>query len=218
MRRSPSGIATSDLVTSVIVGTNADLFPIVLDLHVPKGSLIADVTYGEGVFWRKVSADYEVLPTDIKTGTDCRSLPYADGSLDAVVLDPPYMEGFYRSTARAGSGSHSALSDRYSSGGEATENGPKHQAAVLDFYLTAATEAQRVLRPGGVLIVKCQDAVSAGKQHLTHVDIINELRSRGMYARDLFVLVRKNAPAVSRILRQVHARKAHSYFLVFVAP
>ncbi len=32
---------------------------------------------------------------------------------------------------------------------------------------------------------------------------------------DLFVVVRKNKPGVSRILRQVHARKNHSYFLVF---
>ena len=91
----------------------------------------------------------------------------------------------------------------------------KYQAAVLAFYLDAAQEAQRVLRHRGVLLVKCQDAVSAGRQHLTHVDIINALRERGMYAKDLFILGRANAPAVSRILRQVHARKAHSYLIVF---
>ena len=32
---------------------------------------------------------------------------------------------------------------------------------------------------------------------------------------DLFVVVRTNKPGVSRMLRQVHARKNHSYFLVF---
>lgn len=217
-RARPRGVATSDLVTSVTVGTNADLFPDALSLHVPLGSTVADVTYGCGVFWRNVPADaYRLLPSDLKTGTDCRSLPYKDGSLDAVVLDPPYMEGFYRETSRAGSGSHSALSSRYSSGreGASDPSAPKHQAAVLAFYLDAAREAARVLRPGGTLLVKCQDAVSAGKQHLTHVDIINEARTLGLVPRDLFVLVRTNAPASSRILRQVHARKAHSYLLVF---
>jgi hypothetical protein len=38
----------------------------------------------------------------------------------------------------------------------------------------------------------------------------------GFYAKDLFVVVRQNRPGVSRILRQEHARKNHSYFIVFV--
>ncbi len=53
-------------------------------------------------------------------------------------------------------------------------------------------------------------------QHLTHVELINEFTTYGFYAKDLFVLVRANRPAVSRIVKQVHARKNHSYFLVFV--
>lgn len=215
--RTQSGIPTSDLIVSARLGTNADLFPDVLALHVPRGATVADVTYGEGVFWRNVPrSDYNVLATDAKTGTDCRALPYLSESIDAVVLDPPYMEGFYRTQGRAGGGSHTPFASRYSNGDEHDADGPKHQAAVLHFYLTAAEEAQRVLRPGGTLIVKCQDAVSAGRQNLTHIDIVNALAARGMYAKDLFVLVRSNRPGVSRLLRQVHARKAHSYFLVFV--
>ena len=38
----------------------------------------------------------------------------------------------------------------------------------------------------------------------------------GFYAKDLFVVVRANKPGVSRLKKQVHARKNHSYFLVFV--
>lgn len=73
-----------------------------------------------------------------------------------------------------------------------------------------------MLRPGGKLIVKCQDEVSANKQHLTHVEIINGYADMGFSCKDLFVLVRTNRPGVSRIKTQVHARKNHSYFLVFV--
>ncbi len=61
-----------------------------------------------------------------------------------------------------------------------------------------------------------QDEVSANRQHLTHVEIINDYQSIGFYAKDLFVLVRPNRPAVSRMKKQVHARKNHSYFIVFV--
>ncbi|WP_233357593.1 hypothetical protein, partial [Vibrio cholerae] len=82
----------------------------------------------------------------------------------------------------------------------------KWHAAVTDMYFKASAEAYRVLRKKGVLIVKCQDEVSAGKQWFTHVEIINELESMGYYSKDLFVVVRQNKPAVSRIKNQVHAR------------
>lgn len=83
-------------------------------------------------------------------------------------------------------------------------------------YFKAGLEAKRILRKNGVCIVKCQDEVSAGRQWLTHVEIINEYQKYGFYAKDLFVVVRTNRPSVSRLKKQVHARKNHSYFLVFV--
>ncbi len=218
-RKSPDGIATSDIICSAHLGCNDALFPKIFDLHVPVGSTIADVTYGKGIFWKNVNADdYNLLATDIKTGVDCRDLPYDDGSIDCVVLDPPYMEGLYRKKQShlAGSGSYSAFREIYSNGKTIEDNVPKYHAAVLDLYFKAGAEAFRVLRDFGVFIVKCQDEVSANLQNLTHVELINEYESIGFYAKDLFVLVRTNKPAVSRILRQEHARKNHSYFLVFI--
>lgn len=223
-KRTQGGVATSDLIMSAHVDGNENIFPYVLQLHVPKGSKVADVTWGRGVFWKKVPKDsYEVLGTDISMGVDCRNLPYSDKSLDCVVLDPPYMEGFYRkkNSHKAGSGTHSGLSQAYSNGDEVnsdTENTgtKKWHAAVTDMYFKASIEAYRVLRKKGVLIIKCQDEVSAGKQWFTHIEIVNELEKMGFYSKDLFVVVRTNKPAVSRLIKQVHARKNHSYFLVFI--
>lgn len=217
-RKSPDGVSTSNLVFSAYVGNSADIFPLILDLHVPPGSVVADVTYGSGIFWQKVPrSKYVLRPSDWKTGIDCRHLPYESASIDAVVLDPPYMEGLFRATGRemAGAGNYAAFRQTYSTG-EPTDEGPKYHQAVLDLYFQAGREAHRVLKPNGVLIVKCQDEVSANIQHLTHVEIINEYERIGFYTKDLFVLVRPNRPAVSRIKRQQHARKNHSYFLVFV--
>lgn len=215
--RKQGGETTSDLVVSAHWGGNEDLFPQVLRLHVPEGALIADVTYGKGVFWRKVlPGTYRLLSSDIATGIDCRRLPYKSSAVDCVVLDPPYMEGFFRNNGeKAGSGTYNAFREHYSNGNEEV-NGPKWQDAVLHFYIEAGKEAHRVLKENGVLIVKCQDAVSANRQHLTHVHIITAYQDMGFYTKDLFVLVRHNRPAVSRIKTQVHARKNHSYFLVFV--
>lgn len=218
-RRTQGGISTSDVVLSATVAGNAEVFPEVLKLHVATGARIADVTYGKGVFWKRVDPEaYQVLPTDLKTGVDCTDLPYEDDSVDAVVLDPPYMEGLFRRSEEhlAGSGTHAAFRSNYSDGKRSNGNGPKWHDAVLDLYFRAGAEAQRVLRPDGVLIVKCQDEVSANRQRLTHVELISHFEERGFYTKDLFVVVRRNRPGVSRMVRQVHARKNHSYFLVFI--
>ena len=217
-RKSPDGIVTSNLICSAYVAMNEDVFPLILDLHVPPKARVADVTHGKGIFWKKVPrSKYKLLPTDIETGVDCRKLPYDDDAIDCVVLDPPYMEGLYRRSEghMAGSGSYSAFRNTYSNG-KRTVGGPKYHEAVLDLYFKAGAEAYRVLRKYGVLIVKCQDEVSANTQRLTHVEIISEYVCMGFYPKDLFVIVRPNKPAVSRIKKQEHARKNHSYFLVFV--
>ena len=212
-RKSPDGDSTNDLVFSATIGTNDLVFPQILSLYVKPGSLVADVTFGRGVFWRDVPNDaYRLLATDLSDGTDSRRLPYEDDSIDCVVFDPPYMhtpggtahvnhqnyEGYYRNN-------------------QATSS-KKYHDAVLDLYYSSAKEAFRVLKRPGIYIVKCQDEVCANRQRLTHVEIINELSEYGFTVEDLFVVVRNGKPGVSRVLRQVHARKNHSYFLVFVKP
>ena len=211
-RKSPAGVATNDLIVSAYQGTNDTVFPRVLELYVPKGSCIADVTYGRGVFWKQVKvSDYKVYRTDLTTGTDCRALPYQDEAMDCVVLDPPYMHT-PGGTAHVG---HQNFEQYYQNNGNGNGTGLKYHEAVLALYFKAAREAWRVLKLGGILIVKCQDEVCACKQRLTHVELINELTANDFLAEDLFVLVRQNKPGVSRMLKQKHARKNHSYFLVF---
>lgn len=211
-RRIQGGVPTTDLVLSARTAGNADIFPDVLKLHVPEGWTVADVTHGGGVFWRNVDVTkYRLLATDIKQGVDCRKLPYEAGTIDAVVLDPPYMEGATRNTAYQTG--QQAFSHYYGLQ-EIKQSGDRYHGAILRLYLDACTEAARVLKQSGVLIVKCQDEVCANKQRLTHVEIINALLA-DWHCKDLFVVVRTNRPVVSRLLRQVHARKNHSYFLVF---
>ena len=219
-KRVVTGNSSTDLILSAYIQNNEDIFPLILSLYVPIGAEIADVTYGKGVLWKKVKKDnYTLHFSDIKTGVDCRHLSYADASMDCVVLDPPYMEGFYRrhNDHLAGNGTFSSFREAYSDGSVYIqhEGAPKYHDAVLDMYYSAGCEALRVLKDKGILIVKCQDEVSANKQHLTHVEIINEYTAHGLIVEDLFVMVRNNKPNISTLKKQVHARKNHSYFLVF---
>ncbi len=218
-KRVQGGVASTDVLLSAHLGGNADLFPQILKLHVPEGAVIADVTFGGGVFWRKVDrSKYTLKASDIADGIDCRALPYDDNSMDCVVLDPPYMEGFFRKTTshKAGGGTHAAFRNYYSNGDESAESSAKWHAAVAALYYEAGREAHRVLKDNGVFIVKCQDEVSANKQWLTHIEIYNRYKEYGFYCKDLFVVVRDNRPVVARLKKQVHARKNHSYFLIFV--
>lgn len=209
--RVANGVATNDLVFSAHLGTNDEVFPHVVRLYVPEGSKIADVTYGRGVFWKQIdTSKYELHPSDLKNGVDCLKLPYGDGMFDVVVFDPPYMHT-PGGTAHNG---HQNYEEYYSNNGT-NHSSKKYHEAVLDLYYLAANEARRILRGDGIYILKCQDEVCANQQRLTHVELINELEKKGFVVEDLFVVLRRNKPGVSRMLRQVHARKNHSYFLVF---
>jgi hypothetical protein len=210
-RKSPAGKATNDLVFTACQAANDEVFHRVLSLYVAPGSVVADVTYGRGVFWKRVPAGrYELRATDLGTGTDCRSLPYAGGSIDCVVFDPPYMHT-PGGTAHANHQNYEA----YYRNNQAAASGKKYHEAVLDLYFTGAAEAHRILRDEGIYIVKCADEVCANQQRLTHVEVVNELAGCGFVIEDLFVVMRRNQPGMSRVVKQVHARKNHSYFLVF---
>ena len=211
MRKNPDGDASNDLVLSAKQCNNNELFPDILKLYVAKGSIVIDVTYGRGVFWKNIdTSEYDFRYSDLRDGIDSRNLPYEDNTFDCVVFDPPYMHS-------PGGTAHShtpSFDDHYQN--NKTRSEKKYHEAVLDLYFTAADEAYRILKNHGIYIVKCQDEVCSQRQRLTHVEIINELEKKDFVAEDIFVLVRHGRPGVSRIIKQVHARKNHSYFLVFV--
>jgi len=205
------GVATNELIFSADQATNDEVFPHVLKLYVPEGSLVADVTYGKGVFWKQVpKGAYDLRASDLQTGVDCCKLPYGDTTIDCVVFDPPYMH-----TPGGTAHQNHQNFEHYYYNNRTENSSKKYHDAVLDLYFKGAKEAYRVLKPEGIYIVKCQDEVCANQQRLTHVELINALNAMGFVVEDLFVVIRMNKPGVSRMLRQVHARKNHSYFLVF---
>jgi hypothetical protein len=152
----------------------------------------------------------------LQAGVDCRALPHADASLDAVVLDPPYMEGMYRREVGhlAGSGTHAAFRRAYS------------QAAATDGRPQVARRRRRPVRPrrprGQPRAAPGRRAdrqVSGRGQRQHAAPHPRRDRHRLRVARPVLqgpVRARAaNSPGISRLKTQVHARKNHSYFLVF---
>lgn len=221
------GEADDELILSAYRADSSELFPKILDLHVDDGARIADTTHGTGVFWKNIdleSRGMELVTSDIKQKTDglsmigdCRALPLQDDSLDCMILDPPYAEGYYRRNQdhMAGNGSHKSFRDTYS-GGRAYDGAGKYHQAVLETYFEGGHEAERVLGDDGVLIIKIMDEVSSNTQELAHIQVTNYYEEElDFYTKDLFIQVRKEKPSVVGMNRQVHARKNHSYFLVY---
>jgi len=196
----------SDYILTARVGRNEDVFPLVLRLYIPENSEVADVTYGGGRFWNRVdTSKYQLSKYDIETGVDCRDLPIPDDAMDAVVLDPPYIYNPKRTIKESIASSYNI---------NKTSIDLSTIKKVLQLYYDSMIEACRVLRKGGVLVVKCQDQIQSNKQCWMHIDIQKFALENGFIAEDLFVLVQDTVPA-KRWPHQIHARKNHSYFWVF---
>lgn len=180
-------------------GTNAELLPDVFELYVKPGSVIADVTYGRGIFWKNIDkSKYTVYESDLAgdPSIDFRDLPHADASIDVLILDPPYTHDRMKES----------IAICYNN-----ENGGHER--VVRLYAGGILEAARVLKKGGKIFVKCQDETESGKQRWLHEEIGTLLDLFGFKRIDLFVLVQSSIPAM-RYDYQKSARKNHSYLIV----
>jgi tRNA G10 N-methylase Trm11 len=187
------------------MGRNDVLIADAARLYIADGATVADVTYGRGGFWKQVDTTrFNLKPTDRLTGVDFTDLPYPNESVDVVVLDPPYI---YNPKG----GVKPSISDVYraneSQASTATTNG------VIDLYEGGISEAERVLRSRGLLLVKCQDGIESGEPRWNHITLAHVGLTLGFAMRDLFVLVQCSTPTI-RWPHQLHARKNHSYLWV----
>lgn len=215
--RTQGGTASTDVIQCASVGTNADVFPSILELYAKPGAVIADTTYGKGVFWQNVPLGrYTLRATDLMDGTDARTLPYADGSLDMAVFDPPYMHGKTPYTTGGDMKRFDAAYRNTESEAKASGTALAYHRATIDLYVQAAKEASRVLKDRGVYVVKCQDEVCANRNYFTHMELPVELAAFGFRLEDIFIVVRRDNAGLSRVITQIHARKNASYFLILI--
>lgn len=181
---------------------------------------VLDPTHGRGVWWQKWRPDrltaHDLDPAKAPDGpADFTDLPYPDGHFDAVAFDPPYMAPGGRKTTSVGD-----FNDRF--GLHSTPARPDTNQAQIN---AGITEAHRVVRRGGIVLVKCMDYVNGGALFLgTHHTLTHALEV-GLVVQDRFEHVGRPGPQPSVNLdgsprRQLHARRNLSTLFVFrrVAP
>lgn len=184
----------------------------ILDLHVPQHYIDCDPTYSKGNFYNNTGIEhpkyrYDILPQceGVEYG-DSRSLPLASNSINCMMFDPPFLATTGKSLSS--DDDSNKINKRF---GVYPSEKELHQ-----FYIDSLKEAYRILADNGILIFKCQDKISSGKQYMSHVFVMNEAVKVGFYPKDLFILLAKNRLVADwQAKNQKNARKYHSYFWVF---
>ena len=190
----------------------AEIIKNILELHSPNGCIDCDSTYSIGNFYKNTDITppryrYDIQPKieGVEYG-DSRDLPLPDESLSCLMFDPPFLATTGASLKT--NDDNNIINKRFGVYPSETE---LHQ-----FYIDSLVEAHRVLKTNGILIFKCQDKVSSGKQYMSHCFIYNEAIKQGFYPKDLFILLAKNRLVAEwQAKNQKNARKYHSYFWVF---
>jgi hypothetical protein len=196
-------------VVCAVTGTNADLIAKAAKLHIPDGALVADVTYGKGVFWRKTRRRRFTLITSDKNAkaglrADFRQLPYPDEVFDVVVFDPPYVKmNHYRMV----------MHDRYNGG--ASLQGMSIDE-IVELYQAGMTEARRILKPGGRMLVKTMDQVENGAMRFLSREL-PEFAEKQLHLRHYqnMILAANTTKNFKRQKRQFHARNDYSMLMIF---
>ena len=200
--------------------SNSDLIRAVFDIHVwpkpwaqgPDGPQIMDVTFGRGLWWQWImNRGHEFTSHDIRLdGVDFRHLPEPDKSMDVIAFDPDYVAIGGRATSTI-----TEFNDRYG----LTVKDYETPRALQRTINQGIEECARVLRPQGILLVKCATYISSGRPWLGEYHTIKHGHDCGLLVEDIFVHISGTGPQPARPdSRQQHARSNSSRLIVFRKP
>jgi hypothetical protein len=191
--------------------SDAGILSQLIGLHYYHEPILLDATWGGGRMWRG-------CPYQPSTRFDTRALPGVDvvgewsdlprlfesSAFQAIVWDPPHQTD-------GGIGAlHGDWGNNYGTTG-ANVRGYDNISHLYPDFLKAA---RAVLQPEvGMLLVKIADQVHAQEQQLQAVDFVLACRADGWTVCEMVPKMRRPGPIDPRWRRQLHVRKAWSYWI-----
>jgi hypothetical protein len=186
--------------------TNADMIADVARLGYLRADWrTLDATFGRGRWWTKWRPRHLVTVDrskgDPQLRADFRNLPFPAGRFDVVAYDPPY---------KLNGTPGGEVDERY---GVDTPTRWQDRHTLISAGINDCT---RVLRPGGMLLVKCQDQVCSGHVRWQTREFADHAEALGLRLIDRLDMLGGREQPEGR--RQVHARRNLSSLLVLEAP
>ena len=220
-------------MAEVIKSVNSNQHAIIkdiMDLHMDGGQFECDPTYSVGNFYgkfkRKVKDEngmevdevFEIEAPKYKFDVDPQvdgvekldpwgKWPLEDNSVRSIMFDPPFVIG-PRDCASMYNGNPDSnrIGKRFSSYYPVAE--------LLSSYKHHLEEAYRVLKDDGIIVFKCQDTTTGGKELRSTGWVWLCASAIGFEVLDKFVLTAKQRLISGKVKKQQHARKFDSVFYV----
>lgn len=175
----------------------------ILRLYIKKDRYECDITYSRGNFYRKsfppqLKFDKYPLSDDVRPLKEFHEIK--DNSLTSVVFDLPFI---LRSKWKQGS----KIINRFDCFETIEE--------LLETNKYMVNLSYSKLDRKGWLIIKTMDLHFANKMYSIHTFLINYAESMGLRLIDTFILIARTKILMKLNRQQRHAKKFHSYFLVF---
>ena len=140
---------------------------------------------------------------------DFKAMPFDDESVDILIFDPPHIP-----TDGVTEGSSKLYYDKYGITEKRGEGRDGNKVSGL--FAPFLSEAQRVLKPNGIILAEIADLVHCSVSQWQQVDFINAVFEAGLTPCDMLI---KADPSAGNMMSGAwknvfHLRKAHCYWIV----
>jgi SAM-dependent methyltransferase len=206
----PDQVSEYEPLASVWHGEDAGLIERLLSFYPRRRPRkILDATVNGGRFWR--GSKRPVIGLDIDPRhrpaivADNTMMPFRDSSFDVVVYDPPHIPN-------QGKDKSKDFNTRF---GLVLRSSKENHYSFTHTFPPFVREANRILKPEGILLCKITDYVHDHTYQWAHIEFIKAAHEAGLMPCDCIIKIRKGPIIDPKWKNAHHSRRQHCYWLIF---
>ncbi len=183
--------------------TQNEILRNILNLYIKENTFECDLTYSTGIFYQRLEQPqykFDKFPLSEDVMPLERAYLLDNNTLKSVVIDLPFI-------VRPSSYKALMVDKRFTAFQSVDE--------LIQTNREMLRLAYDLLKKGGYAVIKTQDTNCTGRQIWTSFLVQQFATELGFKLEDIFILLANHAIVGKTLIQQRHARKYHSYFLVF---